>query len=192
MEFRDAVFGRRSVRRYLPDQVSDEDLQYIIDAGMYAPSAMNLQPWYLVVVRSPGKMAELGAIMEETAVNMTPSLRERFVHYPEVAEETIRFIRCLGGAPVCILAFWEKKEYDKTDSSIDQSVAALIENMLLAATDRGLGSCWLTAPLEGRKAEAVHEAFAPEHGRLVAAVTVGYPETVGKAPARRKNRYTVV
>ena len=59
MDYKDVLFGRRSVRKYTSEPVSDEDLQYIIDAGLYGPSAVDLQPWYFVVIKSKEAMEKL-------------------------------------------------------------------------------------------------------------------------------------
>ena len=45
MELKEAIYGRRSVRKFSDKRISDEDLQEILDAGLWAPSAVNLQPW---------------------------------------------------------------------------------------------------------------------------------------------------
>lgn len=192
METREAIFGRHSIRKYKPDMIPDDDLQYIIDAGLYAPSAVDYQPWYFVVIKSKEKMEELRKVMGEAARNLIPNLNSIFPKHPEVVADSVNFIGSLGGAPVCVLCFWHKTHYEKSDSSIDQSISAAIENMLLAATDRGIGSCWLTAPIEGLRADILQEMFAPEHGRLISVLTFGYSDIVPKRPRRRDGRYVII
>ena len=188
----EAILTRRSIRRYRSEPLSDDVLTRILEAGLFAPSAVNLQPWYLVVVRSREQMKRLLQGMEQTAAGVEFSLRERFRRAPQVAEEALGFIRCLGGAPVCVLAFQHKPEYPKQETSIVQSVAAAIENMLLAAWSLGVGSCWLTAPLEAGVSEQLCQVFAPGHGKLVAMVTLGNPEGVQTAPKRKDARWTIL
>lgn len=192
MEFKEVVLSRRSVRAYQSKPVRDEDLAEILQAGLYAPSAVNFQPWYFVVIRSEAQMQRLLALMGQVSQRIEPILQERFEKHPAVAEESVRFIRNMGGAPVCILAFQLKPSYAKTESTIVQSVSAAIENILLAAVDKGLGGCWLTAPLETAMGEELRQAFAPDHGKLVALLTLGYPERPAKAPARKEGRYVIV
>ena len=55
------LLERRSIRKYRAVNVSDEVLQEIVEAGLYAPSGLNLQPWYFVVVRTPEKMTQVRA-----------------------------------------------------------------------------------------------------------------------------------
>ena len=130
-------------------------------------------------------MKRLLQVMEQTAAGVEFSLRERFRRAPQVAEEALGFIRC-------VLAFQHKPEYPKQETSIVQSVAAAIENMLLAAWSLGVGSCWLTAPLEAGVSEQLCQVFAPGHGKLVAMVTLGYPEGVQTAPKRKDARWTIL
>lgn len=191
METREVLLTRRSVRRYQPDPIAPQDLEEIIEAGLYAPSAINLQHWYFVVVQSPQAMEQLRGIMGQVFGKFRPVLEQRFAKNPEAVEDTHRFLDSLGGAPVCVLAFFLKNDYPDRDGAM-QSVSAAIENLLLAAWDKGIGSCWLSAAQRMGFGPALQEAFAPDKGEFVAAVTLGYPEIVPKAPRRREGRYTII
>jgi nitroreductase len=164
----------------------------ILEAGINAPSAVNYQPWYFVVVKSPEKMRELVGIMANVAKTAEENLRKAFPNRPEVAEETGRFISRLGGAPVCVLAFKHRQEYGKSTSTITQSIAAAIENMILTATDKGIGSCWRTAGVESDAGDLIREKFAPDKGELVALVTLGFSAQGPKAPPRKGERYIIM
>ena len=59
METREALLTRRSIRRYKPDPIPEEDLREILEAGLYAPSAINLQHWYFVAVQNPQALDEI-------------------------------------------------------------------------------------------------------------------------------------
>lgn len=192
METREAILSRRSIRSYTDRPICREDLEEILDAGMYAPSAVNFQPWYFVAIQSPKDMSKLLQIMEQVSQKIRPALEERFSKHPEVVDETSRFIRQMGGAPVCILAFQYKPDYPKTESTIVQSIGAAIENMLLAATAKGIGSCWLTAPVETGMGPEFRDAFAPGAGDMTALLTLGYPANIPKAPARKDGRYAIL
>lgn len=192
MDLKEAILSRRSVRVYQDRLIEDDVLQEVIEAGLWGPSAVDLQPWYFVVLRSKERIAQLAAIMEQVSAVEAEKLRVRFARHPEVAAEALSFIRRLGGAPVCILVFQLKPEYPSNkQSTIIQSVAAAIENMLLMATAHGLGSCWLTAPLETEMENLVRDAFAPDKGQLIALISLGYPEKVPKAPLRKDGRYVI-
>ena len=191
METVSAITRRRSIRKYTNQPVSDTDLKDVVEAAVMAPSASNLQPWYFIVIRSPEKMEALKKLMAEATKNLMPYWLRRFAKDPQVITETADFVRFLGDAPVCILAFLLRTEYEMPIPAI-QSVAAAIENMLLTATDKGLGSCWLTAPLAGGVGQEVHDMFAPDKGELVAMITLGYAAQSPSMPRRKDGRYTII
>ena len=192
METREALAGRRSVRLYRKDlPVSQEDLTAILDSACMAPSAINLQHWYFVVLRSAEAMSDFKAIMRRVSDKFHPILKDRFAKNPETIRDTETFLNSLGGAPVCILAFFLKNDYPDRDGAM-QSVSAALENLMLAAWDRGLGTCWMSAPQRMGFGPEIQERFAPGKGEFVAAVTLGYPEKGGPMPRRREGRYTIV
>ena len=92
---------------------------------------------------------------------------------------------------MCVLVFMLKPDYPDRDGAM-QSVSAAIENVLLAAWDKGIGSCWLSAPQRMGFGPVFQERFAPGKGEFVAAITLGYPDQEGKLPPRRDGRYTIV
>lgn len=208
MDFKELAESRRSIRSYEDKPVSEEDLKEILEAGLYAPSAVDLQPWYFVAVKSPEEMKKVREIMCRVSDDCAPGLRERFAKFPNVAEDSISFIRMLGNAPVVILAFLNKPELTKADAPMVESVSAAIENILLAATAKGIGSCWLTAPLksseedsekcwltppkESRNARDLRLQFAPDKGELIAVITLGYAKKTPKAPRRKSGRYVII
>ena len=192
MELKDAILSRRSIRSYTDQPVSREDLEAILDLGMWAPSGVNFQPWYFVAIQSREQMEKLLSVMDGVSTDLEDNLRTRFAKNPEVAEESLTFIRNLGKAPVCILAFRHKPSYTKTDETIVQSIAAAMENILLAAVDRGLGGCWMTAPIETGTGDLLRDMFAPGKGSLVAVMTIGHPARIPKAPARKEGRYIIL
>ncbi|WP_130868668.1 nitroreductase family protein [Intestinimonas massiliensis (ex Afouda et al. 2020)] len=191
METRETLLTRRSVRRYKSDPIPESDLREILEAGLYAPSAINLQHWYFVAVQSPEAMEDVRQIMSGVVDKFLPVLEERFARNPEQIGITNKFLSTLGGAPVCVLVFMLKPDYPDRDGAM-QSVSAAIENVLLAAWDKGIGSCWLSAPQRMGFGPAFQARFAPDKGEFVAAITLGYPDQQPKMPPRREGRYTIV
>ncbi len=152
MEAREALLTRRSIRRYKPDPISEEDLKEILEAGLSAPSAVNMQHWYFVAVQSPEALDEVKAVMGGVAEKFQSVLEERFSRNPEQIGITNRFLTTLGGAPVCVLAFFLKPDYPDRDGAM-QSVSAALENLLLAP------SAWASARPSG-------SALPPTRGSL--------------------------
>lgn len=196
MEFRDVVLGRRSVRKYAERPVEDAVLEEILEAALWAPSGVNLQPWYYVVIRTPEKMEQFKAIMAEVSEKNRAHLEERFAAHPQVVEQTLSFVRHLGHAPVVVLAFRDKPDYSWAlqDEGIVQSIAASMENLLLSAWDHGVAGCWMTAPAQAHMTEEIRDIFAPGHGALVCIATLGYAgeNAIPPAPKRKPDRYKLI
>ena len=109
------IYKRHSVRKYKPDLVAQEHLDHILHAGMAGPSAHNVQPWSFVVI-DDRKL--LNAIAD-------------FHQYAKMMYE----------APAAVLVC-AIREVTDNDLFYQQDIGAAIENMLLAATECGVGSCW--------------------------------------------------
>ncbi len=191
MNARDCLLTRRSVRKYKKEPISDALLEEIIEPALAAPSAVNLQHWHFVVVRSPEAMADLKTIMREVVEKFNPVLKERFSKHPETIDETRNFMLSLGGAPVCVLAFFLKDDFPDRDGAM-QSVSAAIENLLLSAWDKGIGSCWMSAPQRMGFGDRLRDRFAPGKGEFVSAISLGWPDQAPKMPPRREGRWTMV
>ena len=183
MKLFEAIHARRAVRKYRPDPVPKEEIVKILDAANQAPSAMNLQQWEFVVVTDRDTLREMGAsyraIVEEFTRNWDPSpLRGSLSR-----EEFIRFAETYGGAPVVIVVLTDNADTENFRKANLESASAATENLLLAATARGLGTCWMTGPLQDGKALrrilSIHETK-----ELVAVTPLGYPAAVPPAPAR--------
>lgn len=189
MELRMAVEGRRSIRMYTQQQVESEVLAKLLDEACWAPSAVNRQPWYFVVVKSDEKMKKLLSIMSVASHRIRAKLEERFAKYPEVVRSTRTFVESLGGAPAGILVFLNQ-DYGEQNSEMVQSTAAAIQNFCLLAYEQGLSTCWLAAT---NQVEAeIREEFGIDKGPCVALLTVGYGAQEVKAPKRHQGKYEFV
>lgn len=191
METKDAIIGRRSIRKYTDRPINDEDMQDIITAGLYAPSAVDLQPWYFVVIKSDERLSDLRNFMSDVWDRIEPYMTQRFANHPAIIAETKVFLKSLGGAQCCILVFMLRQDYPDSRIAME-GVCAAVQNMLLMAYDRGIGSCWMTAPIGAGMDEDLRLKYAPGKGEFVAAVTLGYPAQNPKAPKRKEGRYEII
>jgi len=162
MELFDTIKKRRSVRAFTDEGVSDEEVQRLIDAARWAPSAGNIQPWEFVVVRSP----EVKRMLAAAALNQT-FIEEAPVVIVVCADQT-RSGRGYGSRGVNLYCI--------------QDTAAATQNLLLAATAMGLGACWVGAFYEEQASKAVK---APRGVRPVAIVPIGHP---AEKPSSRPRR----
>lgn len=180
-----AIENRRSIRKYKPDEVPREAIEEILQAGILAPSSKNRQPWKFIVVTGSAK-ADLLCAMEQGVKRekIHPFLPQSAAHLGG-AEHTLRV---MTAAPVIILVV--NPIAAKLDAALSddarvselcnaQSVGAAIENMVLTATELGLGSLWICDTFFAQR-ELCDWLHA--EGELYAAVAIGYPD---ESPAAR-------
>lgn len=186
MAFMDIAKGRRSIRKFTNEPIPQETLDYIMEAALWAPSGQNLQPWYFVVLRSDEDIRFLVDTLGTTAFSERKKLEQRFKNNPEIVEETMEFERALGGSHCIVLAFLHKQYSDELLPSCTESVAAAMQNMVLAAYEQGVASCWVEAVRRGE--DALRERFAPGKGSLIGAVILGYAAMEPRPIKRKQGR----
>jgi nitroreductase len=147
-----AIKGRRSVRAFTDEPVSEEEIMKIIDAARWAPSAGNIQPWEFIVVQD----AKTKRGLVETALDQT------FIQEAPVV------------IVVCANPKRSSRRYGSRGASLYclQDTAAAIQNINLAAYALGLATCWVGA-FEEEKARRVLNL--PDNLRPVAIIPVGQP-----------------
>ena len=126
------ILTRRSIRNYKPEQIPDDILKQIIDAGLHAPSAMGRQPWHLVVVRGFDKIAEVDREVKAATARMPDNPYREFVGG---ANYTINY-----HAPTFIIVSGNTA-LSPRNAPLD--CALLLGTMFLAAHSLGIGSCWI-------------------------------------------------
>lgn len=189
MELMDAIRNRRSIRKFKPDSISREDLEDVLEAACWAPSAQNLQPWYFVALTAKDDLAFVFDQLGTTAFSERKALEARFKNNPEVVEETMKFTTGLGGAPVLILAFQHKEYSENLQSDVDESIGAAIQNLILRAYEKGISSCWVNAVC--RAARPLEERFAAGHGKLVSGIVLGYSDFEARPIKRKAGRIEI-
>jgi len=196
MDVKTAIRTRRSVRKYKSTPVPKELVLELLEAANLAPTATNRQPWEFVVVHR--------SYLDRLEQTLREAFRERVA---SVGEEAMRraisdisvpedesgdklkglgtFYRTLGGAPVAIgVCLPREKDPWAYKNNISDSAAA-IENLLLAAWDRGLGTCWMTGPLKGKADMIASFLKVPEDRELVAIVSLGHPDHQPPMPPKK-------
>jgi len=142
MEVFESIEKRRSIRNYEPTAVPKEKLEKILEAARLAPSASNFQPRHFIVVTDAERREALSTGM---------------------------FAGFLKKAPVLIVACGDDKKAPKW-YAIDVAIA--VENMVLAATGEGLGTCWIGSFDENKVRNVLK---IPENLRVIVLLAVGYP-----------------
>ncbi len=162
MEIIEAIKTRTSVRNYRTTPIPDSLVKEIIEAAIQAPSAGNTQDWEFLVVKNAKTKQELaGAAFNQEFVAKAPLIIV-------VCSNLDRISDAYGSRGVSLYSI--------------QDTSAAIENLLLAAWSRGLGSCWIGAFNEEKAKDAL---ILPTKVRPLAIITLGYPLSIPTKPRRR-------
>jgi nitroreductase len=158
MEFSELIQERYSVRAYRPDPVDQETLQEVLEAARLAPTAANRQPFRILVIPTAGREASLRRIYN----------REWFTQAP--------LVLCICALPAEGWVRMVGKPY------VDVDVAIAMDHLVLAATDKGLGTCWIAAfdPAAARKVLALPAGVEP-----IIFTPLGYPADQPRSKARK-------
>jgi len=158
----EAIKERRSIRSFKEEDVKEEDIEMLIEAARWAPSAGNIQPWEFIIVRRHELKKELAeaafgqAFVEEAPVVIVVCANEN---------RSFQGYSVRGKTLYCI-----------------QDTAAAIQNIHLTAHSLGLGTCWIGAFNEEKVVKILK---VPNGVRPVAIVPIGYP---AESPAPRNRR----
>ena len=147
MNIENAVRQRRSVREYADKVPSDADIDKVLEAGIWAPSGLNNQPWKFKVVREKAK---------DDLAGLT------------------KYGETIKAAPIVICVFLDNGATYNREKDI-MAIGACIQNMLLRAYELGLGTCWLGEILNRRIDVEKHLRIDPDH-ELMAVISLGYPD----------------
>jgi nitroreductase len=184
------IMERRSIRKFSSRQIDKTDILHIIESGTKAPSAKNRQPWKFIVVQGNAKEKMLqafcnGVQREEKGAACLPGS----VQCIQGARHTIEIMK---QAPVIIFVlntmgknmFSSMTDEDRVFEVCNiQSVSAAVQNMLLASTERGIGSLWI-CDIYFAYQELCE--WLDRDGELLAAIALGYSEEQPEPRPRKK------
>lgn len=173
------ILSRRSVRSYLSEQIKADELDLVLKAGLYAPSAHNQQPWHFTVIQDKAAIDNLNQASKEAMMEFNDE------HLAELAQD--ESFHLFYHSPTVIVVSGEKTAIA---SRVD--CAAATQNMLVAAESLNIGTCWigLVYPLfvSERAGEFAKLFEIPENYELYYAVALGYKTSENEpAPPRREN-----
>lgn len=144
----DAIFSRRSIRKFTSEPIENDIKEKIIRAGFCAPSAMNARPWHFLWLKNPEKRQKLTEI--------SPYVK----FFPDADAVLV-----VCGDKSVSEQFW-------TDDC-----AAAVQNILLAATELGVGSCWCAAAHTGFEDKISALLELPENIEPYAMIALGYSDS---------------
>lgn len=144
METLDAIMQRRSIRKYKKESIPEDDLRKILECGRQAPSAANRQPWRFIVVRDPELKQKVASACSGQMWTADADVILAGIGVPEISDK------------------WYPVD-----------VAIAMQNMILAATSLGYGTCWIGA-FDPQKVKEVLDV--PENDTVVALAPIGVPD----------------
>jgi nitroreductase len=158
MNLFEIIRTRRSTRKFTEKPVPDEVIEKIIEAGTWAPSGLNNQPWRFAVIKESELKREFSTL----------------THYSKV----------VLSANALIAVFLDNaSSYDRTKDV--QAIGACIQNMLLFIHSEGLGAVWLGEILKSRE-RVLSIVNGSEDLELMAVIALGYPASQGGKGSRNK------
>jgi nitroreductase len=180
-EFFDVVRHQRACRAFGPDPLSDADVERVLEAATFAPSAENRQPWVFVVVRDPGRRAAIGELARRAWEGGGRSHSEGRLAPALLADVDRGAEGGIAAAPVLVVVGGDTRLGDRR--VLAASVFPAVENLLLAAGALGLGAALTTLPLVFGDELAEIVAF-PFEVQPMAVVPLGWPARPMGPPRR--------
>jgi len=209
MNVKEAFVSRRSVRRFLPDSVSKEKIENILEGAAFAPSGHNIQPWHVYVVQGQKKLSITQSIIDAIKDGSSKNMKTEFDYYPtEWFEPFVSRRRAVGfelyklleigrddfeardkqmqenfhffGAPVGMFITMDKRL--ATGTFMD--VGMFIQSILVGARGEGLHSCGQVAFTKFHTLIAEQLEFK-ENEMLVCGVSIGYEDASAPENALR-------
>jgi 5,6-dimethylbenzimidazole synthase len=210
----DLLLRRMSVRRFKPDPLPDGAIERILEAGRWAMSGANGQPWEYIVVTDPSVKEDLYQLYEEQLMNYNfwmeqlrmPELRHPAFQQTGSCEEQLKKIKARSGwgtAPALIVVLGDGRRqwatvmgghtFGRHQSHLTDGLANSCTLMHLAAAALGLGSQWVTLQIEDGFKRLLN---VPDVMTLHSIIAVGYPDVPRREGVRRpldeivhQNRY---
>jgi nitroreductase len=145
MDTIEAIRNRRSIRKYQSDDVAEEDLQTILQAGRWAPSASNKQPWHFIIIRNQEMRKKLADIHD--------------------------YGRFMKESPVVIVVLADPAKHPRYHLADPHQAA---QNMLLAAYSLGLATCWAGVRDTDIEPQFRKVLEIPENLRVICSISLGY------------------
>jgi nitroreductase len=202
----DFIYKRHSVRKYKDVDIPVEDIAEILKAATFAPSGCNMQNWYFVVLRNKKIIAELAKIIEDENEQFVKNSKDEVLK--DKFRKFLKFQTVFKSAPVVIFLY--SGEYNGLDYTLTmslfkennvsreeityylntapaiQNASAAMENLILAATALGYGTCWTTSQNFAIKKIESFINLKKEGYKLIAITSLGVPEMAEqKSPPRK-------
>lgn len=179
----DNMLTRRAIRKYTDQQVSTAQIDTLMKCAIYAPSALNKQPWEIRVVQNPDILKEIN---------------QRFLNYAEGRElqgSAARYrepgFSVFHGSPTLIVIAG-----DKSNASARMDIGIMLQNILLSAHALGLGTCPIGSLVSvlnlPENTDLLKMMNIPEDYEVAINISLGYPAENPPAPVRYAEKVKII
>lgn len=188
----DFIYQRKSVRQFKDTKIPKNDILELLKAATYAPSPKHQQNWHFVILQNKDLIHKMADIVTESHQNIGNLAKNEKDYKRHMS--VINYYTCFKHAPVVILVYGCEynlieykilKENDAPQEILDvlvspqsgaQAIGAAVENFLLAATEMGYGTCYMTGPTHAKKQIEALIGFEKEGYELMSMISLGVPE----------------
>ena len=192
MNVLEAIYTRKSIRKFKEELVPKEDILKMLEAATQAPSPKHQQNWNFVVLTNReiiNKMAEIVTKSHERLGEIAKTEKDRKIHM-----SVIKYYTCFKNAPVVVMVYGSEykmieykilKENNAPQEVLDillspqsaaQGIGAAVENFLLAATQMGYGTCYMTGPTHAKVEIEELIGFDKSGFELMSMIALGVPQ----------------
>jgi len=176
MELDVCIKGRRSVRAYTEEPVSKDQINAVLEAGVWAPTGMDRQPWKFIIVEDKKLIKLVSDETKELVKKNMPPLATQF--------STDKDIICYN-APMLVLICTEKDAQWAHVNLLDSVLAA--QNIFLKAYELGLGTCYMGfVQLLNSKPDVLGKLGVPENCEMTVPFIIGHPK-IKQGKGKRQN-----
>jgi nitroreductase len=173
----EAIYERRSVRRFSDKQLIDAEIECLLNAAVQAPTATNSQPWVFSVIRGSQMLQNLSDGAKAFLITNMDTIHGMQKYAKVLAKPKYNIFYNAE----CLLVIYAKAEGPNPE--YDCCLAA--QNVMLAATEMGLGSCWIGFAGHYLNLPEIKATFnIPEQYTAVAPIILGHPKF--KMPSVKK------
>jgi nitroreductase len=192
MELKEAINKRHSIREYETKKIPKNILKELILNASKAPSASNRQPWKFYCISSYKKREIIAGYLKE----MLKILKKDVNSKPKNLQKIIRnFYSNMGNCPHIIFIFREAKNKEESHIFPNDiaSISCAVENLMLSAVEKGLGTCWIGSFKELKTEKKIKKLLnTPKNYELIASIIVGYPKKGYKPLIREKKKLSEI
>ncbi|MFC1557069.1 nitroreductase family protein [candidate division KSB1 bacterium] len=180
MTFEEILNNRRSIRNYQNKPVSEETIKEIIEESILAPSSGNGQPWEFIVVNNKDMLKRMSLESKRNILDRINANPDDYAgKYRRILENELYNV--YHNAPCLVIILGQSSV---KNLYIDCTLAA--SYFMMAATSRGLGTCWVNLGADIQNPEMIKELGIPENSKIIAPLTLGYPVKIPGIPSRKK------